>query len=342
MPKLSYLKALNRALGDEMEADPSVFVLGEDVRAGLTGTTAGLEARFGPRRVLETPISEQGFTGFAAGAAMTGLRPVVEYQNPSTLILVFEQIANQANKFSATSGGQFSVPVTYLLPNSGVRAGWGAHHSGASHAMFAHVGIKTVIPATPADAYGLFRTAIRDDDPVLVCASYQALQVRDDLEAADLVPVPLGVGRVHREGRDVTVVALGHLVHDAIAVADQLAGEVSVEVFDPRTLWPFDWDGLAASVSKTGRLVVLDDASRFAGISAEIVATAAEDMRLTERPLRITQPDGAVLGLAPELDKALQPNAEQLVRAVRQLTGKAANGAARARAEASIGRQAER
>src|SRR5580698_2416886 len=342
MPKLSYLKALNRALGDEMEADPAVFVLGEDVRAGLTGTTAGLEGRFGPRRVLETPISEQGFTGFAAGAAMTGLRPVVEYQNPSTLILAFEQIANQANKFSATSGGQFTVPVTYLLPNSGVRAGWGAHHSGASYAMFAHVGVKTVIPATPADAYGLFRTAIRDDDPVLVCAPYQALQVRDDLVAADLVPVPLGVGRLHREGRDVTVVALGHLVYDAIAVADQLADDVSIEVFDPRTLWPFDWDGLAASVSKTGRLVVVDDASRFAGMSAEIVATAAEDMRLTERPLRITQPDGAVLGLAPELDKALQPNAEQLVRAVRQLTGKAPNGAARARAEASIGRQAER
>jgi pyruvate dehydrogenase E1 component beta subunit len=342
MPKLSYLKALNRALGDEMESDPAVFVLGEDVRAGLTGTTAGLEVRFGPRRVLETPISEQGFTGFATGAAMAGLRPVVEYQNPSTLILAFEQIANQANKFAATSAGQFSVPVTYLLPNSGVRAAWGAHHSGASYAMFAHVGVKTVIPATPADAYGLLRTAIRDDDPVLVCAPYQALQVRDDLVAADLVPVPLGVGRIHRVGHDVTVVALGHLVYDAIAVADQLAGEVSIEVFDPRTLWPFDWDGLAASVNKTGRLVVVDDASRFAGMSGEIAATAAEEMALIDPPVRITQPDGAVLGLAPELDKALQPNSEQLMTAVRQLAGRAggraSNGATRARAEASIGR----
>ena len=316
MPKLSYLKALNRALGDEMEADPAVFVLGEDVRAGLTGTTAGLEGRFGPRRVLETPISEQGFTGFAAGAAMTGLRPVVEYQNPSTLILAFEQIANQANKFSATSGGQFTVPVTYLLPNSGVRAGWGAHHSGASYAMFAHVGVKTVIPATPADAYGLFRTAIRDDDPVLVCASYQALQVRDDLEAADLVPVPLGVGRVHREGRDVTVVALGHLVHDAIAVADQLAGEVSVEVFDPRTLYPFDWEGLAASLKKTGRLVVLDDSNRFCGFAAEIIATVAEEMPLLAPPRRVTRPDSAVLGCVPELDMALQPSREQVAAAI--------------------------
>lgn len=348
MPKLSYLKALNRALGDEMEADPAVFVLGEDVRAGLTGTTAGLVDRFGPQRVLETPISEQGFTGFATGAAMAGLRPVVEYQNPSTLILAFEQIANQSNKFSATSGGQFTVPVTYLLPNSGVRAAWGAHHSGASYSMFAHVGVKTVLPATPADAYGLFRTAIRDDDPVLVCAPYQALQVRDDLVFADLVPVPLGVGRIHREGHDVTVVALGHLVHDAIAVADQLAGEVSIEVFDPRTLWPFDWDGLAASVNKTGRLVVLDDASRFAGISGEIAATAAEEMRLTGPPVRITQPDGVVLGLAPELDRVFQPNQEQLVAAVRQLAGRAPNGTtpngktpdgvARARAEASIGK----
>ncbi len=338
MPKLSYLKALNRALGDEMEADPAVFVLGEDIRAGLTGTTAGLEDRFGPRRVLEAPISEQGFTGFATGAAMSGLRPVVEYQNPSTLILVFEQIANQANKFSATSGGQFTVPVTYLLPNCGVRAAWGAHHSGASYSIFANVGVKTVLPATPADAYGLFRTAIRDNDPVLVCAPYQALQVREDLVAADLVPVPLGVGRVHREGRDVTVVALGHLVYDAIAVADQLAGEVSVEVFDPRSLWPFDWEGLAASVRKTGRLVVFEDASRFAGMSGEIAATAAEEMALIEPPLRVTQPDGAIVGLAPELDKALQPNSEQLAAAVRRLAGRTPDGAARACAAVSGGR----
>jgi acetoin:2,6-dichlorophenolindophenol oxidoreductase subunit beta len=319
MPKLSYLKALNRALGDEMERDPAVFVLGEDVRAGLTGTTAGLVERFGPRRVLETPISEQAFTGFATGAAMAGLRPVIEYQNPSLLILVFEQIANQANKFSATSAGQFRVPVTYLLPNSGVRSGWGAHHSGESYAMFAHAGVKTVVPSNPADAYGLLVTAIRDDDPVVVCAPYQALQIREGLVAADLAAVPLGVGRIHREGSDVTVVAVGHLVHQAVAVAEQLAGEVSVEVFDPRTLWPFDWDGLAASLEKTGRLVVVDDASRFAGIGGEIVATAVERLRLTAPPVRVTQPDGSIPGLAPELDTAVQPNGEQLAAAVRQV-----------------------
>jgi len=319
MPKLSLLKSLNRALGDEMERDPAVFVLGEDVRAGLTGTTAGLVERFGPRRVLETPISEQAFTGFASGAAMAGLRPVIEYQNPTLLILALEQIVNQANKFSATSGGQFTVPVTYLLPNSGVRSGWGAHHSGHSYAMFAHAGVKTVVPSTPADAYGLLVAAIRDDDPVVVCAPYEALQIRDSMDAADLAPVPLGLGRIHHEGCDVTVAAVGHLVHQAVAVARQLAGEVSVEVFDPRSLWPFDWDGLAASLEKTGRLVIMDDASRFAGVGAEIAATAVEQLGLAVPPVRITQPDGAIPGLAPELDAALQPNGEQLAAAVRRI-----------------------
>lgn len=319
MPKVSYLKAFNRALGDEMAHDPAVFVLGEDVRLGLTGTTPGLVERFGPDRVLETPISEQGFTGFATGAAMAGLRPVVEYQNPSALILAYEQIANQANKFSIASGGQFKVPATYLMPTSGVKSGWGAYHTGHWYAAFAHAGVKIVVPATPSDAYGLLRSAIRDDDPVVVLGPYQVHQVREILETADLKPEPLGVGRVHRAGDEVTVVAIGHLVHDAIAVADQLAGDVSVEVFDPRTLWPFDWDGLAASLDKTGRLIVVDDSGRFAGISGEIVATAAEEMRLIARPLRITQPDGAVAGVAPEFDLALQPNRDQLARAIRQV-----------------------
>jgi pyruvate/2-oxoglutarate/acetoin dehydrogenase E1 component len=319
MPKLSYQKALNRALGDEMERDPTVFVLGEDIRLALNNVSLGLLDRFGPRRVLETPISEQGFTNFATGAAMAGLRPVVEYQIGSLMLLVLEQITNQANKFSLTSGGQFSVPVTYLLPDAGSRANWGAHHSDEPYSVFAHMGVKTVVPATPTDAYGLFISAIRDDDPVAVFAPYEALGVREDVVYADLGPVPLGVGRICREGSDVTVVAIGHHVHDALAVAHQLADEVSIEVFDPRTLFPFDWNGLASSLDKTGRLVVIDDSNRSCGISGEILATAAEEMRLIAPPKRITRADGAILGLGPELDGALQPNREQLAAAVRQV-----------------------
>ena len=324
MPKLSYLRAINRALGDEMERDPAVFVMGEDIRLALTNTTIGLLDRFGEQRVLETPLSEQGFTNFATGAALAGQRPVVEYQIPFLLLLVIEQIANQANKVALMSGGQASVPVTYLLPAAGWRPGWGAQHSDQPYSMFAHFGVKTVLPATPTDAYGLLAAAIRDDDPVVVFAPIAAHGIREDVAYADLAPVPLGVGRIHRSGTDVTVVATGHLVHDALAVAGDLAGEISVEVFDPRTVYPFDWAGLAASLDTTGRLVVMDDSNQFCGLGAEILATAAEQMRLVAAPRRVTRPDSAVLGCVPELDRALLPTREQLAAAVRTVVKSAA------------------
>ena len=316
MTKLSYTRALNQALAAEMERDPAVFLLGEDVRHALTNVTVGLFDRFGPERIVETPLSEQGVTNFATGAAMVGLRPVVEYQIPFLLMLVFEQIVNQANKFPMMSGGQARVPVTYLLPAAGWRSGWGAQHSDEPYSLFAHYGVKTVVPATPSDAFGLFLSAIRDDDPVVVFAPIGSLAIRQDVAPGDLVPVPLGTGRVHREGRDVTVVAIGHLVYDALAVADQLADQVSIEVFDPRTLYPFDWDALAASLAKTGRLVVIDDSNRTCGMAAEILATATEEMHLVAPPRRITRPDGAILGSVPELDLALQPSRQLLADTV--------------------------
>jgi acetoin:2,6-dichlorophenolindophenol oxidoreductase subunit beta len=304
MPLLSYLRAINRALGDEMERDPAVFILGEDIREGLTNTTPGLLARFGPDRVVETPLSEQAVTNFATGAALAGMRPVVEYQIPFLLLLVLEQIANQANKISVMSGGQASVPVTYLLPAAGWRPGWGGQHSDQPYSAFGHFGVKTELPATPADAYGLMVSAIRDDDPVVVFAPIGAHRVRSDVVFADLAPVPLGVGRVHRPGTDVTLLATGHLVHEALAVADALSGEVSIEVFDPRTLYP-------------GRLVVLDDSNRFCGLGAEIMATVVEERPLLAAPRRITRPDSAVVGCAPELDVALLPGRDELVSAIR-------------------------
>jgi pyruvate/2-oxoglutarate/acetoin dehydrogenase E1 component len=319
MAVLSYLKALHRALADEMADDDTVCVLGEDVGVGVANVTAGLLARFGPDRVLDMPISEQAFTGFATGAAMAGQRPVVEFQIPSLLFLVLEQIGNHAHKFSLMTGGQTRVPVTYLVPGSGSRIGWAGQHSDHPHALFAHVGVKTVVPATPADAYGLLRSAIRDDDPVVVFAPAGALGVRADVDLAALAPVPLGTGTVHRAGTDVTVVAVGHLVHDALAVAESLAGQISVEVFDPRTIYPFDWAGLAASVERTGRLVVVDDGNRSCGVAAEILATAAEEMALVAPPRRVTRPDGAVLPFAPELDRSLQPSREQLRGAIERV-----------------------
>lgn len=314
MPRLSYRKALNRALADELARDEEVFLLGEDIRVAASAVTAGLLKRFGPERVRDTPLSEQAFTSFATGAALVGARPVVEFQIPALLFLVFEQIVNHAHKFPLMTGGQCAVPVTYLVPGSGSRTGWAGQHSDHPYSLFAHAGVTTVVPATPADAYGLLVSAIRCDDPVVVFAPAAAMELR--AEVSDPVPVPLGRGRVHRTGDDVTVVAVGHLVHDALAVADELAGEVSVEVFDPRTLYPFDWDGLLGSVARTGRLVVVDDSNRSCGIAGEVIATVVEQVRLHAPPRRVTRPDGAVLPFAPVLDRAVQPGRELLRHAI--------------------------
>jgi acetoin:2,6-dichlorophenolindophenol oxidoreductase subunit beta len=208
--------------------------------------------------------------------------------------------------------------VTYVLTGAGSRTGWAGQHSDNPYSLVAHVGIKTAVPATPTDAYGLLVSAIRDDDPVVVFAPAGALGVREDVDFATLAPVPLGSGRVHRAGTDLTVVAIGHLVADALAVAEDLADEASIEVFDPRTVYPFDWDGLTASVRKTGRLVVVDDSNRFAGLGAEIVATVAEQVPLAAPPARVSRPDGAVLPFSLELDRAVQPTREQLAAAIDQ------------------------
>ncbi|GHC67193.1 alpha-ketoacid dehydrogenase subunit beta [Streptomyces flavofungini] len=319
MPKLGYLTALTRALGDELERDPDVCVFGEDIRVGVANVTKGLVQRFGPERIVDTPLSEQAFTSFATGAALSGHRPVIEFQIPSLMFLVFEQIANQAHKFSLMTGGQAKVPVTYLVPGSGSRTGWAGQHSDQPYSLFAHVGLKTVVPSSPADAYGLLVSAIRDDDPVVVLTPAASSLSFESVDLAQLAPLPLGVGRVARAGTDVTVVAVGHFVGQALEVAEEVADEVSVEVFDPRTVYPFDWQGLAASVNRTGRLVVIDDSNRFCGLGAEIVAAAAEEMRLVAPPRRITRPDGAVLPFALELDRAAQPHRDQLVTAIQQV-----------------------
>ncbi|HEY2791541.1 MAG TPA: transketolase C-terminal domain-containing protein [Micromonosporaceae bacterium] len=320
MPKLSYQKALQRALADEMARDEAVCVFGEDIGVGVNNVTVGLLERFGKARVVDMPLSEQAFTSFATGAALAGRRPVIEFQIPSLLFLVFEQIANQAHKLSLMTGGQARVPVTYFVPGSGSRTGWAGQHSDHPYSLFAHVGVKTVVPATPADAYGLFATAIRDDDPVVLFAPAGALAIRDDVHFATLTPIPLGVGTVRRSGSDVTVVAIGHHVQTALAVADHLAEQVDIEVFDPRTVHPFDWDGLAASLERTGRLVVIDDSNRSCGIGGEILATASERMRLIAPPRRVTRPDGAVLPFALGLDLAVQPSEAQLIAAVAEVT----------------------
>jgi pyruvate/2-oxoglutarate/acetoin dehydrogenase E1 component len=315
MARMRYQQALAMALRDEMSHDPRVVVIGEDVRAALRGVSKGLVDEFGRERVLDTPISEQAFTGFATGAALAGYRPVVEFQIPSLVFLAFEQIVNQAHKLPLMTGGQAAVPVTYLIPGSGARRGLAAQHSDHPYTFFVHAGVKTVVPATASDAYGLLRGAIQDDDPVALFFPAAALATREELPEPPPV-VELGRGRIHREGDDVTVVAVGHLVHDALAVAESLADEISVEVFDPRTLLPFDWDLLGASLRKTRRLVVYDDCNRSAGLAAEVIATALERWELAAPPGRVTRAD-APIAFAIELERHALPSAERLESAVR-------------------------
>lgn len=314
MATLRYQQCLAAGLHDAMADDARVLVMGEDVGQSLRGVTRGLQQEFGTERVIDMPLSEQAFTGFATGLALSGLRPVVEYQIPSLLYLAFEQIVNQAQKFRLMTGGQASVPVTYLVPGSGARQGLAGQHSDNPYSFFVHAGVKTVVPATPEDAYGLFRSAIADDDPVAVFAPAAALGVRTDAENVGAL-VPLGVGRTHRPGTDVTVLAVGHLVHDALAVAADLEGDVSIEVLDPRTLYPMDWQLLAESLEKTGRLVVFDDSNVSCGFAAEVAATAAESMRLKAPPKRVSRSD-AVIPFAVGLELEIVPSREKLVAAI--------------------------
>ena len=278
MRRLRYLEAMAEGLRQEMVRDERVFVLGEDVRQSLRGVTKGLLEQFGPNRVLDTPISEAAFTGFATGAAMAGYRPVVEYQISALIYVAFDQLVDQAQKIRFMTGGQVAVPVTYLLPGVGPRRGLAGQHSDQPYSFLVHAGIKVVLPATAADARGLMMSAIRDDDPVFFWAPAALLAGRDDVED-NPQPIPLGKSRVHREGTDVTVVATGHLVPQALKMATELEADgISAEIWDPRTLLPLDRDGLRKSVEKTGLLVIFDDSNRFCGFAAEIAAFAAEEL----------------------------------------------------------------
>jgi pyruvate/2-oxoglutarate/acetoin dehydrogenase E1 component len=320
MARVRYIEALARALRDEMTADPRVVVLGEDVRQSLRRITVGLAAEFGERRVLDTPLAEQAATGFATGAALLGWRPVLEFQVPSLLYVAFDQVVNQAQKLSLMTGGQAKVPVTYIFPGSGARLGLAGQHSDHPYAILAQAGVKTIVPATPTDAYALFRTAIRDDDPVAVFAPAALLGDREDWPD-EVSPVALGCGRIHRPGTDVTLVAVGHLVPVALAVAAELgAAGISVEVFDPRTIYPFDWELLRTSVAKTGRLVVADDTGKTCGLAAEIIATVAEEVPLRSYPRRVTRADVAI-PFAPVLERTLIPGKDAIAAAVRDVMG---------------------
>ena len=330
MTIMSYLGAIGAAQREAMDADERVIVIGEDVEANVYGTTGGsgkaraaegdFLQRYGRERIRNTPISEEVIVGAAAGAAMTGLRPIVDLSYSSFLYMAMDQFVNQVAKNRYMFGGQASLPVVF---RSAMFYGLntGAHHSDRPYPMFMNVpGLKIIAPASPADAKGLLRSAVDSDDPVLSFEACLLWGMKEEVPEHEY-RIPLGVGRTVREGSDVTVVAISNAVVEAAAAADVLAAEgLSVEVFDPRTLVPLDVEGILASVRRTGRLVVADPAHRTCGAAAEISAFVAEHaFESLQAPIvRVTTPDMQI-PFSPSLEKQLYPNRRSIEAAIRRV-----------------------
>ena len=318
---MNFLQAINDALRAEMAADPAVYILGEDVAlGGPYGATKELAEEFGQKRVINTPISEGTVVGLAIGAALQGLRPVVEIMFVDFITLAMDQLVNHAAKLRYMSGGQLRVPLT-IRTACGVSGAWGAHHSQSLEAWLAHVpGLKVVMPSTAAEAHILLRAAIRDDNPVLF-VEHRALYYQPDPPD---VPPPalceLGRARIRREGTDATVIATGRMVRIALeAAADLQADGVSLEVIDPRTVQPLDVDALAASVRKTSHAVIVHEAVVPGGIGAEMAAQLqATAFDYLEAPIERVGAPFAPVPAAPSLEAAYVPDKAAIVAAVRR------------------------
>lgn len=333
MVQMTYIGAIGAAQREALTADERVVVIGEDVEANVYGTTGASRQRaeegdfvqmFGRNRVRNTPISEEVITGAAIGAAMTGLRPIVDLSYSSFLYLAMDQFVNQAAKSRYMFGGQASIPVVFRSAMF-YSLNAGAHHADRPYPMFMNVpGLKVIAPASPADAKGLLLTAVESDDPVLCFEAVPLWGTKEEVEE-DAYRIPFGVARTVREGDDVTIVAISGSVMDAVAAADELAEEgISAEVVDPRTLVPLDSDAIVRSVEKTGRLVIAEPAHRTCGAAAEISAIVAEEAihALRGPILRVTAPDMQI-PFSPVLESLLYPTKEKILGAARRVCGEA-------------------
>ena len=323
MAVMTYREALNLALREEMARDDRVFVIGEEVGLyeGAYKVTQGLLKEFGPRRIVDTPIAESGFTGVGIGAAMAGLRPVVEMMTFNFALLALDQIVNSAAKLYYMSGGQFNVPIVIRGPG-GPAHQLAAQHSQSMEVYFYHVpGLKVVRPSTPADAKGLLKAAIRDDNPVIFIESETLYNVKGEVpDDADFV-IPLGQAIVRREGTDVTVIAYMGMMYRAMEAAEELAKEgVSVEIVDPRTLRPMDTDTIIGSVRKTHRAVVVEAGAGFAGMGSEIAAFVTEHaFDDLDAPVERVTGASAPMPYAKNLEKAKTPTKDKIMDAVRRV-----------------------
>lgn len=322
--EITFAQAVNEALREEMERDEKIIILGEDVAAagGVWKLTEGLLDRFGSDRVLDTPISEAGITGLGVGAAMTGMRPIVEIMFGDFLTLVMDQLVNQAAKMYYMSGGRYRVPIV-IRTTLGAGRRLAAQHSQSLHAWLAHIpGLKVVLPSTPYDAKGLLKTAIRDNNPVIFFEDKLMYQKKGQVpSSSDPYTIPFGQADIKREGSDVTVVATSSMVYVALDAAEALAAEgVSVEVIDPRTLTPLDEEGLVSSVRKTSRCLVIDEGYQRFGVTAEIAAMISQKAFYhLEAPVERIGAMDVPVPFSPVLEDQTIPSADRVVGVVRRL-----------------------
>jgi pyruvate/2-oxoglutarate/acetoin dehydrogenase E1 component len=319
MPETTYREAIRDSMSEAMRRDDDVFIMGEDIAemGGSMGVTQGMLEEFGPDRVRNTPISEMAIVGAGIGAAMQGMRPIVEIMYQDFTTLAMEQLVSQAAKHRYMSGGQLSVPLTVRTQGG---AGWspGAQHAQQLEAWFVHVpGLKVVFPSTPADAQGLLWSAIYDENPVMFFEHRTLYPIKGEVPD-EIEPIELGKARIHREGEDVTVVATGRLVHESLAAADDAEEQgISVEVIDPRTLQPFDEETVVASVNKTSRCVVAHEAVVRMGWGAELAAVVQEKcFDYLDAPVERVGAKFTPIPFAPVMEEFVIPHKADVLEAI--------------------------
>jgi pyruvate dehydrogenase E1 component beta subunit len=320
MPEKTYLEAIRAGLEDEMRRDPTVYIFGEDVAlGGPFGVTKGLAEIFGANRTVNTPISEATVMGLAIGTATAGLRPVIEIMFIDFITLAMDQLINHAAKLHYLSGGQLKIPLTVRV-QCGISGAMGAHHSQSLESWLAHVpGLKVVMPANPADAKGLLKSAIRDDNPVVFIEHRGLYWNKGEVPASD-ESIALGKASVMRQGTDVTIVALSSMVASALAAAKELEGQgISAEVIDPRTISPLDIEAIVNSAKKTGRMIVAHEAVEQGGIGAEIVSRVQQEaFYFLDSPITRVAAPFAPVPAGPTLEKQFLPNQKHIVAACRR------------------------
>ncbi|HVV81521.1 MAG TPA: pyruvate dehydrogenase complex E1 component subunit beta [Kofleriaceae bacterium] len=322
MAVISYREALNQAMREEMERDPGVFIMGEEVGHynGAYKVTQGLLQRFSERRVIDAPIAEMGFAGIGVGAAMVGLRPIIEFMTFNFSLVAIDQIVNSAAKIFQMSGGQFSIPIVFRGP-SGPAVQVGSQHSQALESYYAHVpGLKVVMPSTPYDAKGLLKTAIRDDNPVVFMEGETLYGVTGEVPDEEYT-LPLGKGRIAREGQHVTLVAWSRMVHVCTDAAKVLAERgIEAEIVDPRTLRPLDSELVFESVRKTGRCVIVEVGWPTAGFGAEIAYQVQRScLDALDAPVERVTSDDVPMPYAKNLEDEVQPQVKDVVAAVERV-----------------------